>query len=1007
MAGHDFVGLAPKAGGTTGRAFVGAAPNNGPTGNRAFVGTSGAQPKKKSGGGLLGTLKHIVTQTPTDLGNAALQAPGGIYKIAKVGGNDAVALAENAPKNDPRRVAANNLGNAILHSTVETVKHPLRNPGNTLLLGLPALGAVGKGAEAGAVAKAGGTAGEVARAAIKGAPGTRTLKVGGLEVRGHYSKAAGARVVQKAVDAGLQKGAEKSVKVENKLHARAAKWNDRNQRVADSVARAPGTRLAALGQNLKPEEQRALRLVAEETPVARRLGAQEMRKATAKGKEVARHQERIDLTKGAMKYLDEGPDGKPVFKPTATKLAGVFDALKAASTDRESMLKSLDLMDEAQQQAAKTKVARVAAGGSYEKPTPGKLGIESDALAAARARVVKIGKEVDAAEVRQPLDNLMPNYLGGKGDSRAVAGLRGAHSRAKEDVQRLEDAAAKRIKPTGVVGAENIQASPDAVFIGNPVERGRFTGKVKVSSTNTLGHTTKPSSLKGSTGASVRHALERNDVTNIVAERHSEAVRLTKIDRLVQSVKKAGEAVPRRKDDVFVWTDKLTSNERIPKDVRQYLDNPEGLAKLPPHEQLSVTDKIKQAVFEEHDWRDPEKVAEFQKLAEKGKGVFVPRRLLGDAAKRDFQLGQVPGVHFADAVNNAQKAGLVYLKLNYPVVQGLSNVAMNLIQQGPFAVKNLTKAVKLDHQVGPDTAAVIDDIMGQGAVVQAQLEGQGAVANVSQKIAHVMSNKVDTPSRRAAFLHEAAGMGYKTGAQINSLVFDDKNAGDLAEVAQRGKEAIVDYGDLSPFERSVVKRLVFVYPWQKGATKYAGHFLRDHPVQAAALSQVAVQGKAESDKVFGAIPSYMDGIIPTGNGKSINPSGVNFFQTPAQIGQALAGTLTLDPAAAATGQDFLAPAPGLLVAALTQRNDLGQPLTGNALTAGRDLTVGQTPLAALARAALQGHGNAEKIIGGKASSKTYPNPNDAFWRFLLGGLYARQTSTPALNQNAAFQKTGR
>lgn len=969
--------------------------------------TPAPPPETKHGhGGLLGTIEHIITQTPKDLGNAALQAPGGIYKIAKVGGNDAIAIAEGAPRSDPRRKAADELGHAILHSTVETLKHPARHPGDTLLLGLPALGAVGKASEAGAIAKAGGTASEVARAAIKGAPGTRTLKVGGLEVRGHYSKAAGSRVVQKLTDAGLQKGAEKSVRVENVLHKRAAKWNDRNQRVADSVARTPGTRLAALGQKLKPEEQRALRLVAEETPVARRLGAQEMRKARATHpKEQTRHQERIDLTRSAMKYLDEGTDGKPVFKPEAAKLRNIYDHLKSAAGDREAMLKSLDLMDEAQQQAAKTKVAQVAAGATYEKPTPGKLGVASDALTAARARVVRVGKLVDKAELRQPLDNLMPTYLGGKGDTRIVAGLRSAHSLAKEDLQRLESAAAKRVKPTGMVGAEDITASPDAVFVGNPVERGRFTGKVKVSSTRTIGHTTKPSSLKTSTGASVAHALERNDVTNIVAERHSEAVRLTKIDRLVQSVKKAGEAAPRRKDDVFVWTDKLTSNERIPKEVRQYLDNPEGLAKLPPHEQVSVTDKIKNAIFDTQDWRDPEKVAEFQKLAETGKGVFVPRRLLGDAAKRDFQLGQVPGVHFADAVNNAQKAGLVYLKLNYPIVQGLSNTAMNLIHQGPFAIKNLTRAVKLDHQIGSDYAAIIDDIMGQGAVVQAQLEGQGAIANVSQKIAHVMSSKVDTPSRRAAFLHEAAQMGYKTGDQLKSLIDHDKNAGDLAEIAQRSKESIVDYGDLSPFERSVVKRLVFVYPWQKGATKYAGHFLRDHPVQAAALSQAAVQGKSESDRVFGAIPSYMNGLIPVGDKRSVNPAGVNFFQTPAQIGEAIAGTLTLDPAAAASGQDFLAPAPGLLVAALTQHDNLGRPLKGNALTAARDLTIGQTPGSALIRAATSGHSGI--ALGGRGPTKTFPDANDPFWRFLLGGLYPRKTSTPTLNQNAAYQKLGR
>ena len=83
----------------------------------------------------------------------------------------------------------------------------------------------------------------------------------------------------------------------------------RNQRTADAVARAPGTAVAVLGAKLKPHELRALRLVAEETPVERRLGAQEMRKGQAKHpKEAARHQERIDLTRQAMAWAKTRPE---------------------------------------------------------------------------------------------------------------------------------------------------------------------------------------------------------------------------------------------------------------------------------------------------------------------------------------------------------------------------------------------------------------------------------------------------------------------------------------------------------------------------------------------------------------------------------------------------------------------------------------------------------------------------------------------------------------------------
>jgi hypothetical protein len=172
-----------------------------------YLGGSSTQaaPKEHKHHGFLSTLKHVVTQTPT----------------------------------------------------VETVKHPLRHPGDTLLLALPAVGRAAKLGEAAALAKAGGSAGDVVKAATVGVkPGPRVLHVGDMEVRGHYSRAAGSRVAQKLTDRALEKGAQRpgkvGVKVENQLHRRAAKWESRNQRTADAVARAPGTAVAALGKKLKP-----------------------------------------------------------------------------------------------------------------------------------------------------------------------------------------------------------------------------------------------------------------------------------------------------------------------------------------------------------------------------------------------------------------------------------------------------------------------------------------------------------------------------------------------------------------------------------------------------------------------------------------------------------------------------------------------------------------------------------------------------------------------------------
>lgn len=965
---------------------------------RSNGGSSAAPPKKKHHS----FLGHLVGQTAKDFYNAAVQSPAGAYTTVKAIETDYLHGLRHGDIN-PASVFVHGKNTKALEkqtaeSTAGTLRHPLRHPGLTILTVVPLVGTAARAGLAGSAAARAAAAGDVTGAgkALVKRPdfGPRELKSGDVTLaRGHYSRSTGAAVIQKGVDTALQKAATKSVRAENLLHRRAAKWNERTLTVQEAKARQAGTRLQAVGKKLTPIEQRALRLVAEETPVARRLGAQEMRKARAKGKEIARHQERIDLTRDAMQFLDEGPNGRPVFKPSAVKLQKVYGLLKAASADRESMLKQLDLMDHEALQAAKTKTARVAAGGTFAKATLGERLAQTPERFHPHFVEGLVGRYVKAAD-RSNYGRVL-SIDTEKGTARVYFKNKQEGSQAAVELP-LDQLTNPRGKAGRIKGAEDITVSPDAVHIGNPVERTKLRGRPKTSSTGTFGHTSKPSSLKQATGGAVEHALERNDVTNIVAERHAEAVRLSQIHRRVDLVKKAGEASPRRKDDVFVWTDRTVSNERIPAEVRRYLDHPESVARLPHAEQESVLDQIKAATLERHDWQaDPESLAEFEKYAREGKGVFVPRRLLGNAAKPSPNINAIPGIKAVDAVNNAQKAALVYLKVNYPIIQGFSNAAMGLIQQGFAYPLHLKNAVRLSHAAGPETAAAVDDIMGQGAVVQASFQGEGAISRASQAVGRTMSHGVDTPARRAAFLYEAAKAGFGSPEKLRALLEDEANAHTLGEVAQRAKEAIVDYGELSPTERALIRRLVFVYPWQKGAVKYAGHFLRDHPVQAAAVGALGAIGAKANQEKLGPVPSYLQGSFDVG-GRLVNPAGVNFFQTPGQTGAAIGGYLTGNQAAP-TGQDFLAPFPALAVALLTKRDSLGRPLTGNIGSKLEKTLVEPSPAAMLIRA----------LTGTGHPSKTFPNPNDPLYRFLLGGLYPRQYSRPALNRNAALEKTGR
>jgi hypothetical protein len=103
--------------------------------------------------------------------------------------------------------------------------------------------------------------------------------------------------------------------------------------------------------------------------------------------------------------------------------------------------------------------------------------------------------------------------------------------------------------------------------------------------------------------------------------------------------------------------------------VRKYLDNPESARRLPEREQHGMIERLKAAMFERTTGtptprRGPSSSSSPSRArASSSRAARSANAEAGDRTARDprFRRRQV---------NNAQKAGLVYLKVNYPVVQG-------------------------------------------------------------------------------------------------------------------------------------------------------------------------------------------------------------------------------------------------------------------------------------------------------------------------------------------------
>jgi hypothetical protein len=196
-------------------------------------------------------------------------------------------------------------------------------------------------------------------------------------------------------------------------------------------------------------------------------------------------------------------------------------------------------------------------------------------------------------------------------------------------------------------------------------------------------------------------------------------------------------------------------------------------------------------------------------------------------------------------------------------------------------------------------------------------------------------NKVlDTPFREAAFINEAFRHGYRDTAAIKRLLDSPEGSAEYAtliEVSRRANRNIIDFARLGPNEKKFIRRVIFFYPWFKGATIYGAHFASEHPAQFLAMGQLGQYG-VDHDPLEGA-PSYMRGFIGAGEGnvpgvdktiRVINPTAASVLGTPGEVINAGLNVLGAETGAADEPSEWLTPAISALMAGATGTD----PFTG-------------------------------------------------------------------------------
>lgn len=230
--------------------------------------------------------------------------------------------------------------------------------------------------------------------------------------------------------------------------------------------------------------------------------------------------------------------------------------------------------------------------------------------------------------------------------------------------------------------------------------------------------------------------------------------------------------------------------------------------------------------------------------------LYVP------SARRNSALLRLSRVSL-NVANDVQKAFVLWLNPAYVPMQLIGNIGMNLLQQGVFMPANAVRTVMMHRELDSLDRISVDSMMGTGAAEA--LMGQTSGGRVLQAtIGHWASVAADLLPRRMSFLHEA----YREGVTVRDLpgLLEAARNGDqqafakLDAIATRAKDAIVDFDRLSPFEREVMSRIVWFYPWLRGATRYSARFIIDHPVESIALGLAAEYLHAHRKGILGPQP---------------------------------------------------------------------------------------------------------------------------------------------------------
>jgi len=322
-------------------------------------------------------------------------------------------------------------------------------------------------------------------------------------------------------------------------------------------------------------------------------------------------------------------------------------------------------------------------------------------------------------------------------------------------------------------------------------------------------------------------------------------------------------------------------------------------------------------------------------------------------------------------VLDSVRGGLLYANPGFYIANMVGN-SMMLASAHPTAVRDIgwsmRQAVKaahaedtadpLWHQItiemgrGPTSGGLSSRprLLGEGEGLRATLRQRppGTTGRVAETISHGLGNwgrrsgrVIDDAFRVAAWKAAARERGISTDEQIQKL-FNDATASTrgmmeagskakrtLNSIRDEAEQLMLDFDSMTPFEKTYLTRLIFLYPFLKASAKWPVMFAGERPVTAGVLGQALTQGEliAQQPEALGprpaTLPAWLDlagrtpfGYLPIG---SVAPTAAGYG-----IYQSLLGVGQPPEVGVQRPADYLNPFYGLLLDLAQGRTKFGQ-----------------------------------------------------------------------------------